>query len=88
MPCVRQSKSAGASASGRLEAIVISPADRFHSTQFAHAAAVAMPAFHVEPGRNVELHRKQDAIKNPLLLFERRVERVCVNRACTELLLE
>ena len=39
---------------------------------------------HAELGRNVELHRKQDAIKNPLLLFERRVEKVCVNRACTE----
>ena len=43
-----------------------------------------MPAAHVEPGRNVDLHRKQDAIKNPLLLFERWVEKVCVNRACTE----
>ena len=37
-----------------------------------------MPPAHVEPGRNVELHRKQDAIKNPLLLFERWVEKVCV----------
>ena len=49
-----------------------------------HALRSRANGAHFQPGQNVELHRKQDAIKNPLLLFERRVERVCVNRACTE----